>query len=187
MVTLPPRVHSPLCTNSLCHSNIVGPFDRGSKSATSEPSEEIRQLFRRYVPEIKAGTVEIVSLARAIGRRSCVAVRFHDPTVSAVQACSGDEGARLNAIAAELGGEHFTMVPWHASPEQLIADAFSHPGLRVLSNSRERQAVVTIDIIALGLFLRGMPDRLALTFEELTGLVSELTGWKISLAVAEND
>jgi len=79
------------------------------------------------------------------------------------------------------------MVPWHASPEQLIADAFSHPGLRVLSNSRERQAVVTIDIIALGLFLRGMPDPLALTFEELTGLVSELTGWKISLAVAEND
>src|SRR5688572_19866286 len=51
-------------------------------------NEEIRQVFRRYVPEIAAGTVEIVSLARDVGRRCLLVVRSHDPKVSAVEACS---------------------------------------------------------------------------------------------------
>ena len=79
-------------------------------STTSEPEAEICELFRRYVPEIAAGTVEIVSVSRDVGRRCYVTVRSHDPKADPVGACTGERGARIKAIIRELGGELFTIV-----------------------------------------------------------------------------
>jgi len=146
-----------------------------------EPHEEIRQLFRRYVPEVRAGTVEIVSLARDMGRRTCVTVRSHDERVSAVAACSGGHGAYLKAIGAELGAEKLTLLQWHSSPEQLIKEAFLYPGVQVSCESSMHQAMVTIDLALLQAVARGRNDRMVPVFEELTGLVSELTGWEIKM------
>ena len=42
-------------------------------SMAPDPTGEIRQLFRGHVPEVSAGTVEIVSVARDVGRRSYIA------------------------------------------------------------------------------------------------------------------
>jgi transcription antitermination factor NusA-like protein len=72
--------------------------------------DEIRQVMRRPVPEIAAGTVEIVSISRDQERRCCVAVRSQAPKVSPVDACTGERGTRIKAIIRELGGEPFTIV-----------------------------------------------------------------------------
>lgn len=143
--------------------------------------EEIRELFRKHVSEVESGTVEIVALARDVGRRSCVVVQSHNKNVSAVSACSGERGERLKERSAELGGEHLTVLQWSASPEQLIRDAFSHPGLMVHLDSETRQASVTIDSTVCKEILRGGPDRMVSVFDDLTELISRLTGWVIKI------
>jgi len=147
-------------------------------------NEEIRQVFRRYVPEIAAGTVEIVSLARDVGRRCLLVVRSHDPKVSAVQACSFQRGERLNAIVADLGGEFPSVMPWHSSPEEFIRAAFGWPE-NVVLDSGSRRAVVTIHRLSRKQVMVGKEDQIVRMLSELTGLVSEITGWKISLARTE--
>ena len=148
-------------------------------------SEEIRQVFRKYVPEIAAGTVEIVSLARNVGRRCLLLVRSHDPKVSAVQACSFERGERLNAIVGELRGELPSVMEYHSSPEELIRAIFHWPE-EVVLDSGTRQAVVTINSLSRKKVMVGKEDQVVRMISELTGLVSELTGWKISLAGTGN-
>jgi transcription antitermination factor NusA-like protein len=149
-------------------------------------NEEIRQVFRKYVPEIAAGTVEIVSMARIVGHRCLLVVRSHDPKVSAVQACSLERGERLNALIAELGGEFPSVILWQPSSEELFKTAFPWPA-QVVLDSGARQAVVTIQPLSRKLVMCRKEDQMVQWASEMTVLVSELTGWKISLAVAEND
>ncbi len=148
-------------------------------------NEDIRQVFRRYVPEIAAGTVEIVALARNVGRRCLLVVRSNDSKVSAVQACSFQRGERLDALVADLGGELASVIEWHSSPEELIRAAFG--GLEeVALDSSTRQAVVTIHPLSRNRVVVGDEDQIVRMLSEMTGLVSELTGWKISLARTGN-
>ena len=146
--------------------------------------DEIRQVFCKYVPEIAAGTVEIVSLARKVGRRCLLVVRSHDPKVSAVEACSFQRGERLNAIVADLGGELPSVLQWHASPEELIKTAFAWPE-EVVLDSGSRRAVVMIHPLSRHKVMVGKEDQIVRMLSELTGLVSEITGWKISLVRTE--
>src|SRR6185312_3199319 len=94
-------------------------------STTKQEKEEIRQLFRKHVPEVAEGTVEIVDVSRHVKRRSCVVVCSSAPTISPVAACAGERGARLKAMCSELGGEHITVVLQSRSAIDLIATAFS--------------------------------------------------------------
>lgn len=55
-------------------------------SGSSHPDEEVRELFRKHVPEIANGIVELVSIARESGRLA-VAVRSRDSNVHPVTAC----------------------------------------------------------------------------------------------------
>lgn len=141
-------------------------------------NEEIRQAFRRHVPEIAAGTVEIVSLARDVGHHCLLAVRSHDLKLSAVAACAGMRGDRLKTISAELGGELPHVVLWDSSPEAFIRNAIGSFN-EVAFDCDARQAVVTIHAL--------LHDRKGPSLQELAGLVSEITGWKIRFAKIESD
>src|SRR5699024_8519985 len=63
----------------------------------------VRRLFAREAPEIAAGTVEVVSLAREAGHRTELAVRATQPGVNAKGSCIGELGSRVRAVMNELG------------------------------------------------------------------------------------
>lgn len=135
-------------------------------SATPEPNEEIRRLFRKHVPEIADGSVEIVCVARAPGRRSCVAVRSRSGQPDPVGACAGLRGARMTAMVAELNREQLTVVRWDESVSRFIQNAFGgHPPPEVVLDESTHTAEVTLVQPA-----PHAPD---------IDLLGELTGWKV--------
>lgn len=154
-------------------------------STTSESQEEIHHLFRKHVDAIATGTVEIVSIARDVGRQCYVAVRSHDPKVSAIQACAGDRGALLKAMVAELNREFITLVQWDKSAERFIASALGPFGLAcsVALDPLTSTASVTIDWDFMDQFgKKGFAMREAIN----VNLASELTGWKIAIVENKN-
>ncbi|GAA1696851.1 transcription termination factor NusA [Microbacterium sediminicola] len=85
----------------------------------------VRKLFALEVPEIPAGLVEIVSLAREAGHRTKIAVKANDPTINAKGACIGELGRRVRAVTEELGGEKIDIVDYHADLATFVAHALS--------------------------------------------------------------
>ena len=76
---------------------------KGPKILVSRTHPElVKRLFEAEVTEVKDGIVEIKSIAREAGSRTKIAVWSNDPDVDAVGACVGINGARVNAIVAEL-------------------------------------------------------------------------------------
>jgi N utilization substance protein A len=142
-------------------------------SATPESKEEIRQLFRRHVPEVAAGTVEIVDIAREAGRRSYIAVRSQTAQVDPVGACAGPEGSRAKGMVRELKGEHLDVVLWHSSAEIFIRHAFGpHCAAEVVFDQPAHRALVTLDRPNL------QPSR---DLPTDVRLIAELTGWSINV------
>ena len=141
-------------------------------SATPEAEEEVRQLFRRHVPEVNAGAVEIVCVARNVGRRSYVAVQSRAAAVDPVGACTGVRGVHAKAMVADFKGEYLTIVRWDESPERFIRNAFGgRAPTEVVLDQAARTAVVTIH--------QSLPRPSDIQ------LISELTGWAISLRSRE--
>ena len=85
----------------------------------------VRKLFALEVPEIQAGLVEIVSLAREAGHRTKIAVRANDPSINAKGACIGELGRRVRAVTEELGGEKIDIVDYDAELAKFVANALS--------------------------------------------------------------
>ncbi len=137
------------------------------------PNGEIRQLFRQHVPEIAAGTVEIVSVARDVGRRSYIAVRSRLAEVDPVGACTGIRGARIKAMVAELNREFLTVVRFEESPERFIRNAVTP--LVVSGFGLDVQTHEALLSIEAGRAARSNHE------DSDMRLVSQLTGWKITL------
>src|SRR6478736_3088780 len=85
----------------------------------------VRKLFALEVPEIAAGLVEIVSLAREAGHRTKVAVKANDPTINAKGACIGELGRRVRAVTEELSGEKIDIVDHDPELAAFVANALS--------------------------------------------------------------
>jgi N utilization substance protein A len=85
----------------------------------------VRKLFALEVPEIPAGLVEIVSLAREAGHRTKIAVKANDPSINAKGACIGELGRRVRAVTEELGGEKIDIVDYDPELAKFVANALS--------------------------------------------------------------
>jgi N utilization substance protein A len=85
----------------------------------------VRKLFALEVPEIAAGLVEIVSLAREAGHRTKIAVKANDPTINAKGACIGELGRRVRAVTEELGGEKIDIVDFDPELAKFVGNALS--------------------------------------------------------------
>lgn len=85
----------------------------------------VRKLFALEVPEIPAGLVEIVSLAREAGHRTKIAVTANDPSINAKGACIGELGRRVRAVTEELGGEKIDIVDYDPELAKFVANALS--------------------------------------------------------------
>ena len=135
----------------------------------------VRKLFALEVPEVAAGTVEIVELVREAGHRSKMAVRSTVPGLNAKGACIGPMGARVRAVMAELGGEKIDIVDWSSDPQQFVASALSparvHSVTVVDPASKSARVVVPDYQLSLAIGREGQNARLA----------ARLTGWRIDI------
>src|SRR5581483_3642143 len=61
-------------------------------------------LFKREVPEVSQGSVEIKAIVREPGNRSKVAVYSNQSGIDPVGSCVGQKGVRVQAIIQEFGG-----------------------------------------------------------------------------------
>src|SRR6185437_13182546 len=85
----------------------------------------VKKLFALEVPEIAAGAVEIVAIAREAGHRTKIAVRSHQQGVNAKGACIGPMGSRVRNVMNELHGEKIDIVDYADDPASFVANALS--------------------------------------------------------------
>lgn len=131
-------------------------------------------LFRREVPEVQSGAVEIKAIAREAGFRSKVAVFSTQPGVDPVGSCVGQKGVRVQAVINEIGGEEkIDIVQYSEDLAKFIAASLS-PAKDIeikLKKGDEAEAIVADDQISLAIGRAGQNVRLA----------AKLTGWKIDI------
>ena len=138
----------------------------------------VKHLFELEVPEIEAGTVEIVNIAREAGVRSKVAVQSHAAGVDAVGTFVGGRGSRVQAVMSDLGEEKIDIIPFADDPAVFIANALSPTKVvSVTLNEVEKKAVVRVpeDQLSLAIGKQGQNVRLA----------AKLTGWNIDITSAD--
>lgn len=138
----------------------------------------VRHLFELEVPEIEAGNVEIINIAREAGVRSKVAVKSNASGVDAVGTFVGGRGSRVQAVMSDLGEEKIDIIPYAENSEEYIANALSPTKvLRVELNEADKKATVRVpeDQLSLAIGKQGQNVRLA----------AKLTGWNIDIISAD--
>lgn len=144
----------------------------------------VRRLFELEVPEIDAGIVEIVSLAREAGHRTKVAVRAKQPGINAKGTCIGEMGRRVRAVMSELGEEKIDIVDYSPELPVFVANALSPAKVTdafMLNESLKQVRALVPDFqLSLAIGKEGQNARLA----------AKLTGAKIDIqpdSVMESD
>lgn len=135
----------------------------------------IEGLFKREVPEVSQGSVEIKAVVREPGNRSKVAVYSSQPGIDPVGSCVGQKGVRVQAIIQEFNGiEKIDIIQFQENPELYIPAALSPAkNLRVEINEEDKVAHVFVptDELSLAIGQGGQNVRLA----------SKLTGYRIEI------
>src|SRR3984893_7624790 len=135
----------------------------------------VKKLFALEVPEIAAGAVEIVAIAREAGHRTKIAVRSHQPGVNAKGACIGPMGSRVRNVMNELHGEKIDIVDYSDDPAGFVANALSPARVSrvhvIDAAAREAQVIVPDYQLSLAIGKEGQDARLA----------ARLTGWRIDI------
>nr|HPO06055.1 hypothetical protein [Candidatus Gracilibacteria bacterium] len=83
----------------------------------------LQKIMERDIPEIAAGDVTIVQIARDPGSRSKVAVVAKNAEIDPVGACVGQKGMRINTITDELAGERIDVIEYSDNSETFIVRA----------------------------------------------------------------
>jgi N utilization substance protein A len=135
----------------------------------------IEGLFKREVPEVAQGAVEIKAIEREPGNRSKVAVYSNQSGIDPVGSCVGQRGVRVQAIIQEFGGiEKIDIIQWQENAKNYIAQALSPAKeLRVELDEKEKTAKVSVapEELSLAIGKEGQNVRLA----------SKLTGYRIEI------
>ncbi|MDP3244290.1 MAG: transcription termination factor NusA, partial [bacterium] len=132
-------------------------------------------LFKREVPEVSQGAVEIKAIVREPGNRSKVAVSSTQSGIDPVGSCVGQRGVRVQAIIQEFNGiEKIDIIQWQETPKNYIAQALSPAKeLKVEVDEKEKVAKVSVapEELSLAIGREGQNVRLA----------SKLTGYRIEI------
>jgi N utilization substance protein A len=135
----------------------------------------VEGLFKREVPEVAQGSVELRVVAREAGGRTKVAVFSNQSGVDPVGSCVGQKGVRVQAVIGELGGnEKVDIIQWSEDAKSLITAALAPAkDLEVTLNEKKKTADVLVpeDQMSLAIGRDGQNVRLA----------AKLTGWKIDI------
>lgn len=132
-------------------------------------------LFKREVPEVASGAVEIKAIAREAGNRTKIAVFSSQSGVDPVGSCVGQKGVRVQAVINELNNEKIDIIQWNNDPARYIAASLSPAkDIEVQIVSEKKQialAVVPDEQLSLAIGKEGQNARLS----------AKLTGWKINI------
>ncbi|MCL6096749.1 MAG: transcription termination factor NusA [Patescibacteria group bacterium] len=132
-------------------------------------------LFKREVPEVSQGAVEIKQIVREPGNRSKVAVYSNQSGIDPVGSCVGQKGVRVQAIIQEFGGlEKIDIIQWQENPKSYITQALSPAkNIKLEVDEKEKVARVKVpeDELSLAIGKDGQNVRLA----------SKLTGYRIEI------
>jgi len=134
----------------------------------------VRKLLELEIPEIKAGLVEIKSIARLPGVRCKIAVTSTDPKVDPIGSCVGQKGVRVQNIIEELNGERIDVIQWEDNMVKFIEAALAPAKIhRILLDEKTKRASVYVnpDQRPLAIGKQGQNVRLA----------SNLTGYEIDI------
>jgi len=109
--------------------------------------ELIIEIFKREVPEVANGTVEIRKVVREPGERAKIAVFSSQSGVDPVGACVGQKGVRVQTVTEELSGlEKIDIIQWNENPKVFITSALSPAKvISVELDEAKKTARVTVD------------------------------------------
>ncbi len=112
----------------------------------SEP-RLIEELFKKEVPEIANGTVQIKSVVRQPGERTKMAVYSSQGGVDPVGACVGQKGLRVQTVTDELGGqEKIDIIQWNEDETAYLTAALSPAKItKIELDQKSKTAKVTVD------------------------------------------
>lgn len=135
----------------------------------------VEGLFKREVPEVASGAVELRIVAREAGGRTKLAVYSNQSGVDPVGSCVGQKGVRVQAVIAELGGnEKVDIIQWNDDAKQFLGAALAPAkDLDITLDEKKKSALVFApdDQLSLAIGRDGQNVRLA----------AKLTGWKIDI------
>ncbi len=137
-------------------------------------SELVEELFRREVPEVSSGAVEIKAVAREAGHRTKIAVHSTQEGVDPVGSCVGQKGVRVQEVINELGGEKIDIIQYSTNLQTFITASLAPAeNLNIELNQQAQTAIVTVpdDQLSLAIGKGGQNVRLA----------AKLTGYKIDI------
>lgn len=149
--------------------------EHGERIIVSRKADElVEELFRREVPEVASGAVEIKKIARDPGFRTKIAVASTQDGVDPVGSCVGRKGIRVQAVINELNGEKIDVIPFSENMEKFIKAALSPAeNLKIEIDVEKKEAKVTAaeDQLSLAIGKNGQNARLA----------AKLTGYRIDI------
>jgi N utilization substance protein A len=155
-------------------------FDNPRIVVSRTDDQLIEQLFRREVPEITNGLVEIKRVAREPGERAKIAVYSSHGGVDPVGACVGQKGIRVQTVTNELGGnEKIDVIQWNPDEKIFISSALLPAKIiKVEILPHQKKARVTVDEkeAPLAIGKNGVNVNLA----------SKLTGYEIDVIQSKN-
>lgn len=137
---------------------------RGPQIVLSRRSPQfVEELFKREVPEIENGTVNIMGIAREAGNRTKIAVYSDNEELDAVGACIGVRGTRIGAILDDLGYEKVDVVLWNEDPVKFVKEAIkpAFPDRIILLEEDKVIVIVADDELSLAIGRKGQNVRLA--------------------------
>jgi N utilization substance protein A len=149
---------------------------RGEEVIVSRASNGLLEgLFKREVPEVSQGSVEIKDIVREPGNRSKVAVYSNQPGIDPVGSCVGQKGVRIQAVIQEFNGlEKIDIIQWSEDPKNYIGNSLSPAkNVRVELNEEEKLAHVFVPADQLSLTIGGGGQNVR--------LASKLTGYRIEV------
>jgi transcription antitermination factor NusA-like protein len=154
---------------------------RGKTIIVSRSSDElVKELFRREVPEVASGAVEIRAIARDSGHRTKIAVASTQDGVDPVGSCVGQKGVRVQEVINELNNEKIDIIQYSDNVSDFVKAALAPAdNLKVEVNDKKKSVTVTVpdDQLSLAIGKGGQNVRLA----------ARLTGHKIDLKGTSGD
>ncbi|MCG2635277.1 MAG: transcription termination factor NusA, partial [Gammaproteobacteria bacterium] len=153
----------------------VNPEPRGPQLLVTRTAPQlVIELFRREVPEVADGLIDVVAAARDPGLRAKIAVRALDKRIDPIGACVGMHGTRVQSVSNELGGERVDITLWDETPAQFVINALSPASIASIYVDEENNSMdvaVEEEQLSLAIGRGGQNVRLA----------AQLTGWQLNI------
>ncbi len=156
----------------------IKPGIRGDEIIVSRAHNGLLEgLFKREVPEVASGSVEIKAIVREPGNRAKVAVYSNQSGIDPVGSCVGQKGVRVQAIIQEFNGlEKIDIIQWQDESLLYVEQALSpakHVTVKIDEENKVAHVIVPQDELSLAIGKDGQNVRLA---SRLTGYRVEITG-----------